>query len=561
MNSNYINYLSPCQILNLFKGYNLSNLIQNNQNYLSNTFSQLGYQILNPQFLSYKLEPIYSSCPNISFTKSNSCSHNSKIEIGRPVETNNNQYNKRYNYAYNNENVTPPYNNKSELHTGINTHKSDTDYILETINKLKLSSSKNNSIQTTSTREHINHEDYMKNKDKKPLFMRGENVSPFDGATRASIESNKGKRRNNIGEGMYKSRKMKVEINPHLRIHGNMNQRISSKRRIKRNWVGLFKNFIKISAFFSWAKKCSSFYSETKNNSIFIRTIHIVNDIAVLKDWIITMEESFFNEFGNYEDFNLPLNLKTQGDKNQISKKTILNIISLFIDNLESNLDNIPENVQSILYEYIKNRCYYPKKFLSKFQIYRLDFNFNGSTKKLSICQCAMILSYFIINGICVQQILLHIKDVFTEYSNYENIEEAVINIGSILHYLVRDIFKKKQKKINDVLALFNYYRSYHLYNEKVEKYKDKFKSKINIEENDNDDEYIEMLLPYKEVREFFEDNSKYFEKIKESLYNWSTNLAEKIKNKYADNENDDNNDNITLNKKKKRKIKSSIYG
>ena len=160
--------------------------------------------------------------------------------------------------------------------------------------------------------------------------------------------------------------------------------------------------------------------------------------------------------------------MKTQGEKKQILKKNILNIIKLFIDNLNSNLEEIPENVQSVLNEYIRNVCYFPKKYLSKFQINRLDFNFYGGTKNLTICQYALMLSFLIINGVCVQQILLQMRDVFDEFSECDNIEGAIKNIGSILHYLVKDIFKEKQKKINDLIALFNYYRNYHLYNEQI---------------------------------------------------------------------------------------------
>ena len=334
-----------------------------------------------------------------------------------------------------------------------------------------------------------------------------------------------------------------------------MSKKMLLKKMTKRNWLALFKQFINLYVFFSSSRKYSSINSIARNKSIYIRTKHIVKDIAILKNWIISIEEPFFNEFRNYEEFNFRLNLKSQGEKKQILKKNILNIIKLFIKNLESDIEEIPEDIQSILIEYIKNSCYFPKKYLSKFQINRLDFNFYGSTKNMSICQCAMILAYLIINGVCVQQILLHIRDVFTEFSDCYDIEVAVRNIGSILHYLVKDIFKKKQKKINDIIALFNYYRNYHLYNEQIEKLKDKINTKINIEENDRDDEYIGLLLPYKEVKEFFDENTKSVEEFKDDIFNWSIDLAKNIKNKFTEN------DNFSSGKKKKRKIKSSIYG
>ena len=53
-----------------------------------------------------------------------------------------------------------------------------------------------------------------------------------------------------------------------------------------------------------------------------------MNDIAILKDWIISTQETFFDKFKNYEQFNG--NLITQGDKNLVTKKNILTNIITF---------------------------------------------------------------------------------------------------------------------------------------------------------------------------------------------------------------------------------------
>ena len=54
--------LSPYHVFNTLNSYKLNGLVPNNKNYLnSNSFSQLGYQIINPQCLSYHLEPIFST--------------------------------------------------------------------------------------------------------------------------------------------------------------------------------------------------------------------------------------------------------------------------------------------------------------------------------------------------------------------------------------------------------------------------------------------------------------------------------------------------------------------
>ena len=308
-----------------------------------------------------------------------------------------------------------------------------------------------------------------------------------------------------------------------------------------------------IYVFFSSARKYSCERSKLRNKLINERITNVVNDIAVLKDWIISIEESFFNEFKNYEEFNGEL--ITQGEQNIITKKNIIKNINIYINNLKSNLDEIPENVQNILYKYIKDNSYFPKKYLSKFEINRLDFKFYGETKNISSKHSAMILSYLIINGVTIQQILLHLKDVFTEYSECFNIEKAAINLGSVLHNLVKKIFEKKLKLKNDVLALFNYYRNYHLFDENIEKLKDKFNEKIDIEENDSQDEYNKNLLPLHKIKIFFNENNKNLDEFMDNIYNWAIELSKNLRKKF----NSTKSISIIRKNSKKYNIKSKI--
>jgi hypothetical protein len=539
--------LSPYHVLNPLNSYKLNGLVLNNKSYLNNnSFSQLGYQIMNPQYLSYHLEPIYSTISTSQ--KSFSIKQIPKIEIGEPVEknkslNNNNNYISNHERSISNQHVYRHYSNP-DLNN--NLAKSDTQLILDKLKKLE-QMTRNSKITTTSTNTLLSNKKEIPKRistkemdvksydliidDKKAPKIMAEEVTPF---IRFIRDPNKYRRKNKIEKKSLNideetSIRGKKKIFKMIGIYGKNN---SSKRKIKRDWLGLLKQFVNIYVFWSSVKKYSCINSQERNKAIYIRTKHIINDIAILKDWIISIEESFFNEFKNYETFNSKLN-SNHGEKKQIFKKNILNIIKIFIDNLQSNINEIPNDVKSVLYEFIKKVCYFPKKYLSRFQINRIDFDFYGGTKNLSINQSAMILSYLIIIGVFVQQILLHIKDIFSEYSYCDNINGAVKNIGSILHYLVRDIYKQKQKKINDILALFNYYRNYHLYNKEIEKLKDKINSKINIEENYDEDEYITFLLSYEEVKTFFEENYKKIEELKDDIYNWSIEQAKYIKNKY----------------------------
>ena len=565
-------FYTPYHVVNPLNSYKLNEIMLNNKSYLNNSFSQLGYQIMNPQFISYQLEPIYSTLPTVQYSKSISYKKIPKIEIGEPIERNrryNNTPTCNCNY---NRSISHQHSYRNLPNIDGNINKSDTQLILDKINKLE-EMTKNNINNTSSTNNVTNNKNdipynsiyknsedsviksYNEIDDKKPPKIMTENVTPFVHFLRDSNNYRKKKQAENMGLNGNDGIKRKAIAKQNLKMIGICGKKFAFKQKTKRDWLGLFKQFINIYVFWSSAKKYSAINSQIRKNEIYIRTKHIVNDIAILKDWIISIEESFFSEFKNYEKFNSKLNSNLKGEKKQILKKNILNIINIFINNLESSLEEVPENVQSVLFEFIKKVCYFPKKYLSRFQINRIDFNFYGGTKNLNSCQSAMILSYLIIIGVFIQQILLHIKDIFVEYSNCDDMGGAVKNIGSILHYIVRDIFKQKQKRINDILALFNYYRSYHLYNKEIEKLKNKINSKINIEENDNDDEFIGLLLSYNEVKNFFEENSKYIEKFKDKIFNWSLALAKNLKTKFNKKEY------ISLHKEKKRSIKSTIYG
>ena len=457
MNGRYenIRYYTPFQLFNPhrngLKAFELKNIIKNN-------FSEIGYQIMNPQYINYHLEPIYSLIPNITKSKI------SRIEIGRPVREFNNNNNSYFSY----KNINNYNDNKIPENKSI---------------KCITSTSSNNNT---------------KSKDKyKYRKIYKEKVSPFI----------------------------------HYLIDTNSTKR-SIKRRSKIEWLKLFRNFVYIYIFFSSAKKYSNINSKIRNKLINEKMTNIVSDIAILKDWIISMEETFFNEFNHYKKF-IGNYLNSQGEQSFIISKNILNCIKIFLDNLKYNLDEIPEKVHSILYNYIKNNSYYPKKYLSKFEIFRLDFNYYGAVNKISLTQSAFILSYFIINGITVQQILLHLKEVFTEYSNCANIEKAAINLSSILHYLVKQIFENKLKIKNDLIALFNYYRNYHLFDERIENMKDKINKKIKIDEKEFEDEYAKNLLPFEDIETLFNKNKKIIEEYMTILYNWAIQLSQNLNSKF----------------------------
>ena len=259
----------------------------------------------------------------------------------------------------------------------------------------------------------------------------------------------------------------------------------------------------------------------------------MIHDISVLKDWVISITQSFWDEFKVFTD--LDVSFKNIDSKLKITRESqkIIAMIRKYLESLISNstkLQDIPERVQLILYSYIKDKGYFPKDYLSTYQINRVDFNFYGGTKNLSIDQVGMLIAFLIISGITVQQILLHIKDNFVEFRNYPNIEISAKYIGSIMHYLTRDTFNNNPIMLKEILALMNYYRTYHIYNKAVESQEDIFNNNMEFKD---EDEFAELLIPHSSITEFWNLNAEFIETFKEYVYSWACRLGKLIRLKY----------------------------
>ena len=309
------------------------------------------------------------------------------------------------------------------------------------------------------------------------------------------------------------------------------------KRKIRRDWWRLARDFVNCYLFFSTAKKYGNHFAKFRNAGISQRTKNVVQDISILKDWVIAIEEPFWNEFKIFEDLNIAF--KNTDSRNKIKKETqkIVAIIKKFIENLiakSSKLSDIPEKVEQVLYEYIKDKAYFPKKYLSTYQINRIDFEFYGSTRRVSVQQGGMILAYLIICGVAVQQILLHMRDVFLEFSNFPNIDISAKYVGSLMHYLTRDTFTFEPGMVKELYALFNYYRNYHIFNEQVEKQQDIFNCDMVFLEGENMDEYAEFLIPETDISEFWTLHEAFIETYKNFVYAWACKLAKMIKMKFS---------------------------
>ena len=333
-----------------------------------------------------------------------------------------------------------------------------------------------------------------------------------------------------------KKKKKFEDMNKKVKIPENKKPEPPIKKGLKRDWWRLCRDFCNVYAFFSTGRKYSEF-AKVRDNIIANKTKSMVQDINVLKEWVISITQSFWDEFKVFTDLNV--SFKNIDSKLKITRESqkIIAMIRKYLESLISNstkLADIPERVQQILYSYIKDKGYFPKKYLSTYQINRVDYNFNGGTKKLKDDQVGMLLAFLIISGVTVQQVLLHMKDNFVEFRNYPNIDISAKYIGSIMHYLTRDTFNNNPTMLKDVLALMNYYRNYHIYNKAVESQDDIFNNNMAFKD---DDEFADFLIQESSITEFWNLNPQFVETFKNYVYSWACRLGKLIRLKYQKND------------------------
>ena len=319
------------------------------------------------------------------------------------------------------------------------------------------------------------------------------------------------------------------------------NKEEKKKKEKAIRWWKLARDFINIYYFFSVAKKYSLNYGPIRNTQIELRTHNFEDEIDLLTEWIITIEDLCWDELEILIDENCAFE---KGDsKNKIRKESlkIIGILKKYIEYIitgTTKLKNIPERIQQILYEFIKNGAYFPKKYLSTFLISRLDFDYMGKTRNITEEQSAMILAFLLLSIISSQEIFCNIRETIKQYRNYANVLISAKYLGVILHILVKKTFKNDVEPLDDIFALFNYYRNYHLENEFIEKKENKNIAKNNYEfeglPNVDEDEYSLYFIKEEDIEVFFDTNDEFVETCKNNIFIWSLKLAKLIKDKFS---------------------------
>ena len=161
-----------------------------------------------------------------------------------------------------------------------------------------------------------------------------------------------------------------------------------------------------------------------------------------------------------------------------------------------------------------------------------------GKTRNITDEQSAMIIGFLLLSVISAQEILSNIRENVKQLRNYPNVLISAKYISSILHILVRKSFINDVEPLDDIFALFNYYRNYGLDNDFIEKKENKNISKDNYEfeglPNVNEDEYDKYFIKEDEIEIFFSSNNEFVEIFKNNVFIWALKLAKLIKDKFS---------------------------
>ena len=317
-------------------------------------------------------------------------------------------------------------------------------------------------------------------------------------------------------------------------------QTIMKEKSMKRNeiskWWKLARDFVLLYNFILTSKKYVR-YALKRNRYIKDRYKSLENEIEILKEWIIDIEKPFFDIFQKYEHVNIRFRHHDSDEKINKKSEQLYKFIKIFMENLIGNskkLSDIPEEIQNILYEYIREKGYYAKKYLTSFQYNRLDFDFYGRTRYMNDKRGGLILAFLIISGITVQQILLHLHELIPKYKNNPYIISNCKYIGSLLHYLTRDTFDNNPQIQIDGLSLINYYRNYHLNDDEVRNQKNIYP---NYKIFKDKDQFSEFLVPESKITPLWEINPSFVETYKKFIFEWAVNLSKLLRIKYSHHE------------------------
>jgi len=300
----------------------------------------------------------------------------------------------------------------------------------------------------------------------------------------------------------------------------------------KPGWNSII-NWIQIHRYYLIIKRYTSL-SNTRNKNIILAKKEFAGDLDIIKTWLKFVQEEFLSEIQFLTEINVSFNNKSGTFTIDEQSKKIIALINKLIKCLMKSSYkgmNIPEKVHKVIFKYIKNHAYYPKSYLTTFEVQRLDFDFMGATQYNDEFSTGMLLALLILSRTLILQIFLHPIENYPELKHVKGIEEAFKYIGSILHYLIRDSFKATPAPLQNIIILHNYYKNYHIFNDALSK-KQKEDDYFNNPENIDVDEISTLLIKESTISTFFDINSKWATEIKDNVFQWAVSLGKFIKSK-----------------------------
>lgn len=301
----------------------------------------------------------------------------------------------------------------------------------------------------------------------------------------------------------------------------------------KKDWWRVARAFVNMGKFYFVSNKYGKF-SHTRNELINKSKQAVGGQQDSIINWFNQFQTSFYDEFREIPTMNLSFTNYSGDLKIKEQSQKIIAILNVFLKNImtyASRPNDIPQKVLEIIYIYIKERAYFSPRFLSTYEINRLDFNFYGGVKNHTDASIGMLVALFLFSKTFVHRVMLRIKDYIPDFKNYKHIDISMKYCGSICHYLVRDAFRGNPVLTKDILALMNYYRNYHIKNEAVEKSVDILNNNIQYKDID---EFSAGLVPEEQITKFFQDNVVFCEKFKKFIFQWSVGVGRAIRLKYA---------------------------
>ena len=91
---------------------------------------------------------------------------------------------------------------------------------------------------------------------------------------------------------------------------------------------------INLFIFFNTGRKYSTLIAKERNELIESRTKNVIPELTLIKDWLISIEEPFWNEFRVFEDLDLSSTNKDSQNKIKKQSLKIIVMIKKFMENL-----------------------------------------------------------------------------------------------------------------------------------------------------------------------------------------------------------------------------------